>query len=52
MDVAANDVINENIEVIKGDFIPIFEKELGKILLKISKQIFSIAPVNEFFPIK
>lgn len=52
MDVAANDVINENIDVIKGEVVPIFERELGKILMKISNQIFSIAPVNEFFPLK
>lgn len=51
MEIAANDVINQNIDIIKGDVIPVFERELGKILLKISNQVFAIAPFNEFFPL-
>lgn len=50
MNDAANDVINQNIDVIMNDVYPIFEHELGKKLYKISNQIFSIAPFNEFFP--
>lgn len=50
MDEAANDVINQNIDVIMQDVYPLFERELGKKLHKISNQIFSLAPFNEFFP--
>lgn len=50
MEVAANDVINQNIDIIMQDVYPIFERELGAKLHKISNQIFSIAPFNEFFP--
>lgn len=50
MNEAANDVINQNIDVIINDVYPIFERELGKKLYKISNQIFAIAPFNEFFP--
>lgn len=46
----ANDVINQNIDILKGDVFPVVEQVLGKILLKISNQIFSSAPFGDFFP--
>lgn len=46
----ANEVINQNVEILKSDVFPIVEQSLGKILLKISNEVFSSAPYSEIFP--
>lgn len=52
LEQAANEVINQNIELFKDEVFPPIEKNLSKLLLKLSTQIFDSAPYNEFFPIK
>ncbi|KAG5680724.1 hypothetical protein PVAND_010214 [Polypedilum vanderplanki] len=47
----ANDVINQNIELITGEVYPIIENVMAQKLLKISNIIFNYAPFDEFFPI-
>jgi hypothetical protein len=48
----ANDVINQNIEIITADIYPIIEQVLSQKLLTMSNVIFAIAPFDEFFPLK
>ncbi|XP_070493412.1 protein takeout-like [Chironomus tepperi] len=47
---AANEVINQNIELFKGEVVPPIEQNLSKILFKMANQIFESAPYDEFFP--
>lgn len=46
----ANDVINQNIQLIEGNVIPQIEKEMTKRILATTNQVFEKAPANEFFP--
>lgn len=48
----ANDVINQNIQLIEGNVIPQIEKEMTKRILATTNQVFEKAPANEFFPWK
>jgi hypothetical protein len=48
----ANDVINQNIELITGEVYPIIETVMAQKLLKISNKIFYSAPFDEFFPLR
>ena len=52
LEKAANEVINQNIDVIKGDVFPLIEQRLSNVLLKMSNQVFASASYNEFFPLK
>ncbi|KAL7037203.1 hypothetical protein ACKWTF_009105 [Chironomus riparius] len=52
LEKAANEVINQNIELFKGEVFPPIEQNLSKILLRLATQIFDSAPYEEFFPIK
>jgi len=45
-----NEVINQNIELLKNDIIPQVEKGLEKKVMLIVNQIFSKATAEEFFP--
>lgn len=51
LEQTANEVVNQNIDIIKGDVFPIVEQNLAKILQRISNQIFASAPYNDFFPL-
>jgi hypothetical protein len=51
LEQAANEVINQNIEIFKGEVFPPIENNLSKLLLKLSSQIFDSAPYNEIFPL-
>lgn len=50
ININPHDFVAQNIDIIMQDVYPIFEGSLGRKLHKISNQIFSIAPFNEFFP--
>lgn len=50
LEVTANDVINQNIDLFVGEIYPSFEQVLAKRLLKITNQIFSLASYNEILP--
>lgn len=52
LEKTANDVINQNIDIITSEVYPIIEQVLSEKLSKMSNIVFSAAPFNEFFPLK
>ena len=51
LEQAANEVVNQNIDIIKGDVFPVIEQSIGKIVQKMANHIFESAPYEEFFPL-
>ncbi|CAG9805490.1 unnamed protein product [Chironomus riparius] len=51
LEEAANEVVNQNIDIIKGDVFPIIEQNIGKIIQKMANQVFESASYDEFFPL-
>lgn len=52
LEEAANEVVNENIDIIKGDVFPVIEQSIGIIIQKMANQVLESAPYEEFFPLK
>jgi len=50
LEQAANEVINQNIDVIKGDVVPIIEQRVSSIIHRIANQVFASATHKDFFP--
>lgn len=48
----ANDLINNNVDLLTNETYPIIENVLSQRLLRISNQIFSAGSFNEFFPLQ
>ncbi|XP_070493725.1 uncharacterized protein [Chironomus tepperi] len=51
LEEAANDVVNQNIDIIKGDVFPVIEQSIGNIVQKMANQVFESASYDEFFPL-
>jgi hypothetical protein len=50
LEQAANDVINQNIDIIKGDVLPQIEQHISGVVLRIANQVFASGTYNDFFP--
>ena len=50
LEKAANEVINQNIDIIKGDVLPIIEQHVAKVIHRIANQVFASASYIEIFP--
>ncbi|KAL7037210.1 hypothetical protein ACKWTF_009106 [Chironomus riparius] len=51
LEQAANEVINQNIDIIKGDVVPLIEQRISSVVLKIANQIFASGTHKDFFPV-
>lgn len=45
-----NRLINENVDLLKPDFIPAFEKAFANVYKRISNDILALAPIDELLP--
>lgn len=52
LEKAANEVINQNVDLLTDDIYPVIEQAIAKKVLKISNQVFSKDPFNDFFPLR
>ncbi|XP_070493611.1 protein takeout-like [Chironomus tepperi] len=50
LEQAANEVINQNLDIIKGEVVPLIEQRISSVILKISNQVFASGTHKEFFP--
>ena len=51
LEEAANEVVNQNIDIIKGDVFPVIEQSIGNIVQKMANEILGSAPYDNFFPL-
>jgi hypothetical protein len=45
-----NRLINENVDLLKPDFIPTFEKSFANVYKRITNDILQLAPLNQLLP--
>ena len=51
LEKAANEVVNQNLDTIKGDVVPLIEQRVSSVILRIANQVFASGTHNDFFPL-